>query len=151
MTQDFSDFVDIRQQITLPASTEAVFRALTAHVNSWWTFPYRQAGADSTMSLKPVIGSELLEVGTSGHFVIWGRIDEICAPTALHLSGRFNMRGALAGRVHFDLESAPDRTCRLNLSHTAIGPIDPDLKRQYAVGWNELLNEKLRAHLTSAS
>ena len=139
--------MDIRQEVTLPAAPERVFASLTREIGKWWTSPYRQAGAGSTLRLIPEIGEPMIETGANGHDVIWGRVEEVRAPDILYIAGRFAVTGAVAGRIHFDL--APDGAtgCKLTVSHQAMGRISPEVRAGFTEGWRDLLDTRLRMHL----
>lgn len=143
--------LDIRQELELPAPVERVFRALTAELDHWWGAPYRQAGAPSTLRLDARIGAPMIETGADGHAVIWGHVEEIRAPYQLYLSGRFAVRGAIAGRIHYDLAPAGPAACTLTLTHQAVGPIAAAARARFAHGWQDLLQARLRAHLAAAA
>ena len=146
---DASDlFVEIRQEGELPASPERVFDALTRDLGRWWTAPFRQAGAASRLELAPEIGAAMIERGPGGHEVVWARVEEIQPPLKLYLSGRFSMLGAVAGRIHFDLAPSGAQGCRIVVAHQAVGGIAAETRARFAEGWRELIDRRLRAHLT---
>ena len=146
---DASDlFVEIRQEVELPASPERVFDALTRDLGRWWTAPFRQAGAASRLELAPEIGAAMIERGPGGHEVVWARVEEIQPPLKLYLSGRFSMLGAVAGRIHFDLAPSGAQGCRIVVAHQAVGGIAAETRARFAEGWRELIDRRLRAHLT---
>ena len=89
----------------------------------------------------------MIEYGPGGHQAIWGRIEEIWPPAKLYLSGRFGMLGAVAGRIHFDLEPSGERGCRLTVMHQAVRPIAEPVREAFIAGWRELIDRRLRAHL----
>lgn len=138
--------LDIRQSVDIAAPRERVFNALTKDVDLWWGSGYRQTGKGSRIALDLEIGANMVERDAAGHSVIWGRIEEIRAPDRLYLSGRFAVPGAVAGRVHYDLEKA-EVGCRLNVTHQAVGAIDQEVRERFVAGWLELLGTQLRRHL----
>ncbi len=145
---DSEDLImDIRQEVTLPATPERVFASLTSEIDQWWTSPFRQAGAASRLRLYPEIGEPMIETGANGHDVIWGRVEEVRAPDILYIAGRFAVTGAIAGRVHFDLAAEGAASCRLTVAHQAIGRISPEARARFVDGWRDLLDRRLRAHL----
>jgi DNA-binding transcriptional ArsR family regulator/uncharacterized protein YndB with AHSA1/START domain len=139
--------MDIRQEVTLPASPERVFASLTSEIGKWWTSPYRQAGVDSRLRLIPEIGEPMIETGANGHDVIWGRVEEVRAPDILYISGRFAVTGAVAGRIHFDLAPHGASGCKLTVAHQAMGRIPPEVRAGFTEGWRDLLDTRLRIHL----
>ena len=142
--------IDIRQETQFASPKEDVFRALTQDINSWWKQGYRQAGKDSKISLDPEIGSKLLETNESGHSAVWGSVEEVCAPDLIYLSGRFAVAGALAGRVHFDLEET-EGGCRLILTHQAVGKIPDEMRASFSKGWKDLIESGLVDYLKRAA
>jgi uncharacterized protein YndB with AHSA1/START domain len=138
--------LDIRQSVRIAASRERAFNALTKEVDLWWGSGYRQTGKGSHIALDLEIGANMVERDAAGHAVIWGRIEEIRTPDLLYLSGRFAVPGAVAGRVHFDLEDA-EVGCRLQVTHQAVGAIDQEVRERFATGWRELLGTQLRQHV----
>ena len=147
MPETATSIVDIRQEMELPFTPERIFRALTNEIGRWWTSPFRQTGPDSRLELIPEIGAPMIEYGPGGHQAIWGRIEEIWPPAKLYLSGRFGMLGAVAGRIHFDLEPSGERGCRLTVMHQAVRPIAEPVREAFIAGWRELIDRRLRAHL----
>lgn len=139
--------LDIRQETELPASTDRVFAALTQDINQWWNGAHRQTGEDGLIVLEPEVGADMVERSSGGHAVIWGRVEEVRRPDRLYLSGRFGVRGAVAGRVHFDLAATGNTGCRLVVSHQAIGAIPDEMRSNFVAGWHELIDRHLRAHI----
>lgn len=145
-----TNFVEIRQQIELPAGVERAFEAMTREVSSWWIPPYRVTGAGSVMSLDPRIDGLLVERSPDGHEFVWARVQEIRAPEVLHFSGPVAMEGAVAATVFLDLEPLGPDSCRLTLRHCAMGRISEETRAMYVAGWMELLDTNLRAVLQPA-
>jgi DNA-binding transcriptional ArsR family regulator len=138
--------IDLQQTTRLRASQLQVFTALTEHIDAWWGQTYRQTGAGSTLSLEPYIGAALVETASDGHAVIWGRIEELHAPSRLSLSGRFAVGGAVAGRVDFALEPCAEG-CNLSVTHRAVGAIPDVMRERFVAGWKDLLDVRLRGFL----
>ena len=147
MAQASSLALDVRYQVLLPASPQRVFDGLTRDIDAWWGVAYRQGGKQSVMTLKPAIDEPLIETRQDGHTILWARIEEIRAPYLLYLSGRFAVPGAVAGRVHYDLDEQ-DGQCLLKVSQTAIGDIDPTVTANFKAGWPDLLDIQLRKYLS---
>ena len=139
--------LDLRQETDLPTSTGRVFAALTQDIDIWWDNAHRQTGNGGRIVLDPEIGADMVERSSDGHAVIWGRVEEIRRPDRLYLSGRFGVRGAVAGRVHFDLIAVGNENCRLVVSHQAFGLITEETLSNFDAGWRELIGRRLRAHI----
>jgi len=147
--QALNRVLDIRQEAIFPASRNLVFKALTEGVNDWWCM--RQTGPESILCLVPEIGASMIEESLDGrHKAIWARVEEVRVPDLLYLSGRFAVEGAVAGRVHFDLQDLGDKGCRLTVSHQAIGPFAGDAQPMFSEGWRDLIENHLRAYLGKA-
>lgn len=140
---------DIRQETEFNASPAMVFDALTRDVQNWWIM--RQTNPGSSITLLPKVGASLVERSPDGHEVIWGTLEEVRRPDRLYFSGRFAVKGAVAGRVHFDLEQTPHGGCRLILSHQAIGNISEDTRNSFNAGWGKLIGHCLTAYLLRAA
>ena len=141
--------LDIRQETEFSVSPEIVFDALTRDVQDWWIM--RQTTPGSSLTLQPKVGASLLECSPDGHEVIWGTLEEVRRPDRLYFSGRFAVKGAVAGRVHFDLEPIPHGGCRLILSHQAVGNIAEDTRNSFNAGWGKLLGHCLTSYLRGAA
>jgi len=140
--------IDIRQEIHLPAPVGRVYDVLTGQIDLWWTKPYRMTEG-GRMTLDPQIGGELREESPDGHVAVWGRVEEVAPGRLLALAGSMGMKSAVSGRVRIELVAEGLGT-RLSLSHAAIGPIAADAGEQYAKGWVDLLDARLRAQVTAA-
>ncbi|MFO1133095.1 MAG: SRPBCC domain-containing protein [Hyphomicrobiales bacterium] len=141
--------LDIHQEADFGVPPDTVFNALTRDVQNWWVM--RQTTPDSTLSLLPRVGSSLTERSPDGHEVIWGTLEEVRRPDRLYFSGRFAVRGAVAGRVHFDLERTGHGGCRLILVHQAVGNISSDTRAGFDAGWNRLIGQCLASYLLRAA
>jgi len=139
--------LNIRQQIDFAVSPARVFSGLTSEINQWWGASFRQTGLGSQLVLEPEIGSAMVEFGSDGHAVVWARVEEIKPNQRLYLAGRFAVEGAVAGRIHFDLEDLGASGCRLTLAHQAIGDIPEELTAKFNAGWRELIGVQLRQYL----
>lgn len=141
--------LDIRQETEFNASPTTVFDALTRDVQNWWIM--RQTNPGSSLTLLPKVGASLVERSPDGHEVIWGTLEEVRRPDRLYFSGRFAVKGAVAGRVHFDLEATPQGGCRLILTHQAVGNIAEETRNSFNAGWGKLLGQCLTSYLMRAA
>jgi uncharacterized protein YndB with AHSA1/START domain len=94
--------------------------------------------------LNPKVGGQFLETNDAGHAALWGTVEEVNPPSLLSLSGRFAVKGAVAGRVVFSLTEDNGQTT-LSLAHDAVGMIPPAMIENFTQGWDDLLNHRLRA------
>jgi DNA-binding transcriptional ArsR family regulator/uncharacterized protein YndB with AHSA1/START domain len=141
--------LDIRQQTEFPASRQRVFSALTQDINQWWDDAHRQTGAGGMIVLEPAVGTDMIERADNGHSVVWGRVEEVCRPERLYLSGCFGVADAMAGRLHFDLEGMEGDCCRLRLRHQVVGGVSKEMLRRFENGWRELIGGRLLAFIKS--
>jgi uncharacterized protein YndB with AHSA1/START domain len=124
-----------------------VFRALTTEVGAWWTDPHRMLAHSTGLNLDPVPGGHFLETGPKGNSWIWATVTGVEPDRCLELTGRFGMRGAVEGVVCYQLKPKGRTTTILTLTHTAVGDLGKAERNEFATGWEQLLNRKLRGFL----
>jgi uncharacterized protein YndB with AHSA1/START domain/DNA-binding transcriptional ArsR family regulator len=135
--------LSIRQELSFDVPAEIIFNAITGDIGLWWGEPYRQT-AKGRLYLNPKVGGQFLETNDAGHAALWGTVEEVNPPSLLSLSGRFAVKGAVAGRVVFSLTEDNGQTT-LSLAHDAVGMIPPAMIENFTQGWDDLLNHRLRA------
>ncbi|MGM7702618.1 helix-turn-helix domain-containing protein [Pseudalkalibacillus sp. Hm43] len=141
------DSFQIEQEITINATRDKVFKALTEDINDWWA--YRLNGDQgSTLSFEPKVGGQFLESWGDGEGALWGVVTYIKAPEEIRMNGLLGMRGAVNSAYTYSLEEKGDQTV-LKLSHHAYGLLDPQWRDAHDGGWQELLGQFLKEYVES--
>ncbi|MCI4320304.1 MAG: SRPBCC domain-containing protein [Thermoplasmata archaeon] len=134
-------------EYTYQVATHRVFRALTTEVGAWWTDPHRMLSHSSSLNLDPVPGGHFLETAAKGSSWIWATVTGVEPDRCLELTGRFGMSGAVEGRVCYELRPKGRSATILKLTHSAVGDVGKSERKEFAAGWEQLLNRKLRGFL----
>ena len=139
MTQDFSQ-LHIEQELTIAAPPEQVFRVLTQDFGSWYGEPYVSAPT----RMECFVGGRVYEDFGEGQGMLLATVIDYKPPGHLRLMGPMNIPGPVQGDIVFTLEEVAEGT-RLLLSHRAIGKLASNIEERYIIGWDDLLNTRLRA------
>lgn len=138
--------MQVEQEISINASTERVFEALTDDVSAWWGAPYLLTASPQAIILESQVGGRLYEQSSSGDGALWATVTAIKKNEHLVLTGPIGMSGALHSVVTFNLEPKNEgEATLLKLSHQAIGQLGDDTQSNYNAGWQDLLGVRLKA------
>ncbi|WP_164668834.1 helix-turn-helix domain-containing protein [Virgibacillus doumboii] len=135
----------IEQEVSIQASAEDVFAAITKNIDAWWS---ERLFKDSYMELDPSLGGSFIEKGSNGKVALWGTITYIVPNTEVWLDGVLGMQGPINSFYKYKLEENGGLT-KLMLSHAVSGPVEPEWEEQYREGWKNLLTNKLKQYLES--
>ena len=136
--------IQVEQEITIGASPERVFDALTNQVSAWWGAPYLLTDAPQAIILEPAVGGRLYEVSGEGEGALWATVTAIQKNHWLELTGPVGMSGAMHSVVSFALEPKGEATV-VKLTHHAVGELGEDTEANYSAGWQELVGVRLKA------
>ena len=134
--------VHIEQEITIAASRDRGFEALTTELDRWWAF--RVAGADTNIHLERKIGGRFYEEAGGGRGALWGIVTGLDQPSMIRLTGPLGVTTPATGLFQFDLEEADGATV-LKLSHKTTGDLYPKFEEEYTDGWRYLLGQNLKS------
>lgn len=138
--------MQVEQEISMNASAQRVFEALTDNVSAWWGAPYLLTPSPQAIILEPQVGGRLYEQSSSGDGALWATVTTIKKNEHLELTGPIGMSGALHSVVTFSLEPKNEgEATLLKLSHQAIGQLGDDTQSNYNAGWQDLLGVRLKA------
>jgi DNA-binding transcriptional ArsR family regulator/uncharacterized protein YndB with AHSA1/START domain len=137
--------VHIEQAVTIKASPERVFKALTQEISLWWRAPFFHGDAKQ-MVLEPHLGGRLYEDWGEGTGLLLATVVLIKPPEELRLAGALGMAGPVSGDIRFRLEAEGTGT-RLKLSHRATGVLNEETQASYSAGWEALLGTHLRQYV----
>lgn len=134
----------VAQEIVLNATPDKVFTGLTADIGYWWGAPHAYSPEPSDIVLEPFAGGRFMEVMPDGGSALFCQVTRYQPSTVLELRGHMAMSAPCNGVIRFELEPEGEGT-RLKLTHAFTGPIGEEMRDGYGMGWNLLLDTKLRA------
>ncbi|MGD6962285.1 metalloregulator ArsR/SmtB family transcription factor [Fictibacillus phosphorivorans] len=135
------DSFHIEQEVVIQAKKETVFKALTEDISSWWHF--RVGEKDSNLILEPKLAGRFYEDWGNGEGALWGNVTYYKRNEEIRLNGLLGMSGSVNSSYSYKLIEDGDRTV-LQLSHQAVGILEPHWEEAHRHGWNELLAENLK-------
>jgi Uncharacterized conserved protein len=138
------DSLNVHLEVTIAASSQVVFDALTKDIATWWGFPFLKRKDAQTIVLEPKVGGRLYEVYGENEGALWGMVTAIKSGEELSLVGSMGMPEPTYGAVTFALEPQGNMTI-IKFTHSAFGRISQERKGCYTEGWKELLDVRLRA------
>lgn len=136
----------IEQEISINASRQEVFKALTEKAGDWWEFRLAPKGVPSTFSFEAVPGGRFLEKWGENDGAVWGNVYYVNAPEEIRLHGHLGMQGAVNSAYTYRLIENEGVTT-LQLSHTASGVIEENWEESHNHGWKHLLGTLLKNYV----
>jgi DNA-binding transcriptional ArsR family regulator/uncharacterized protein YndB with AHSA1/START domain len=133
---------EIQQQVTLRASSDKVWAALTSDIGRWWA--HRVGDAGSYIRLDARLEGAFEERWGDGDGRVWGHVIEIRWGKKLRLRGNLGHLGACLSDWVYELDAKGEQTV-LRLYHHAVGARDEKSAKEYDEGWRELLQTHLPA------
>jgi|SRR5688500_8091399 uncharacterized protein YndB with AHSA1/START domain len=143
------DIDPIVVSVEVPATPERAFTAFVAGFSEWWPVATHSLSrsASTRCLLDATPGGVLEESGPDGIRHVWGTVEAVEPGRRLRFSWHPGREPETAQWV--DVEFAASRTgARVTLTHggwDALGEIAPILRREYASGWREVLEEHFAA------
>ncbi|KZE66189.1 hypothetical protein AWM68_07405 [Fictibacillus phosphorivorans] len=131
----------IEQDIVIQAKIETVFKAITEDISSWWHF--RVGDKESQLIFEPHLGGRFYEDWGNGEGTLWGTVTYFKRNDEIRLNGLLGMSGAVNSSYSYKLIEDGEKTI-LQLSHQAVGILEPHWEEAHRHGWNELLQENLK-------
>jgi len=130
----------IEQTITLNASPERVWKAVTREVGQWWGFHI--GPNDSDISLDARVGGHFIERWGDGEGELYATVTFMRAGKKITLEGGMGMSGPGYSKFSYTLEPKGEGT-ELLLTHYCHGVRDPDVEASFTEGWSQLLTKNL--------
>ena len=125
----------VELEVTIAATPEAVFDALTGHVGSWWTMTFQ---TPAMVTLESREGGRFYEAWDGGSNVEYATVTRIKRGVLLAMRGAMGLSGPVEGEIIFTLAGTKGGTL-LALTHRATGPIEEGTEEHYRFGWTMLL------------
>ena len=141
--------LQIVQTLSINASREQVFEAITQHTSVWWGAPYQHTPGARRLILESKVGGRLYEDLGNEQGLLMGTVVFIKPPEALRITGPMFMAGPVQGTISFQLESKEAGT-QLNFTHRVIGPADEvneQFRTAYNQGWQDLIGVRLKNYV----
>ena len=136
---------EIVQTVTLSASPERVFEALTKNVARWWSHVTYDHDGRPDLRIEPSAGGRFVEVlGNCER--LYGIVTRVEPPSVLRIEGGMGMGGCMLGTVQFEI-AARESGAELTLSHTVLGIYDKATIEMYRGGWGSLLEDGLKSYV----
>ena len=128
--------LNVTQEISVQASTQATFRALLEQMGAQFDTP---DGQTMPMQLEAWPGGRWYrDLGdNNGHF--WGHVQAIKRPTLLEITGPLFMSYPVAANIQYRLSEAEGGTL-IKFHHTALGLITDEHRKGVVNGWNHILS-----------
>jgi len=136
--------VEIEAQISIDASVETVWSALTEGVGRWWDHSFTEK--PYAIVLEPRIGGRFYEqFDESGAGALYATVTYVEPPRILRTSGSMGMPGARQYVKTYQLEADGERTV-VRTTASTLGDIEPEMLENYRIGGQALL-ESLKRHV----
>lgn len=141
--QDEPRVAHIEEHISLAASPDRVFAALTAQIDAWW--PLRNA-SDSQMCLEPRVNGRFYEAfDAHGQGALYGTVTFIREGSELRLDGPMGIAEEMVNStVRFTLGAGAAGETELRLSHRLYGVFDENTLQTCADRWQAVLATHLK-------
>lgn len=136
--------LSIELEVHVNAAPERVFDALTGDVSAWWGRPYVHSERARAVHVEPKVGGRCWEDWGGGEGALYATVTKVERPRLLRLDGPFGMSGLCHSVVTYSLEAAAAGTL-VKVSHSAAGEIDEEARRDYTMGWEDLLRTRFPA------
>jgi uncharacterized protein YndB with AHSA1/START domain len=137
---------DLSLEVTVRATPQAVWQALTDDIGRWWPGAFFCGGGQGPrrFHLEARPGGRMWEDHGNGDGLLWGTVVNARREQLLELTG--TGWGPITWLGRFEL-TAVDAGTRLRFSESAFGRIDEAMVRSKHKGWTFLFDGCLRAHL----
>jgi len=136
--------VEIEAQVSINASVDVVWHALTEGVGQWWSHSFTDD--PYAIVLEPWIGGRFYEqFDEAGAGALYATVTYIEPLRILRTSGSMGMPGARQYVKTYRLEADGDRTV-VRTTASTLGDIDPDMLENYRAGGQALL-DSLKRHV----
>jgi uncharacterized protein YndB with AHSA1/START domain len=126
-------------EVPIEAAPERVFAALTAEIDSWWTYTFQSC---STVRMEPHAGGRFYETWDGGE-ITFATVTRVKPGVLLALAGPMGMDERVTGAITFTFVATALGT-NLYLRHVATGELPDGVEEQYRFGWETLLGDCLK-------
>ena len=140
--------VQYELEVSIDATPEQVWSALTASTDAWWLADFRMCGEGSRVTLEARAGGQLVEQRDDGSSLLWYTV-QMCTPgEALHLVGHLgpDWGGPATSMMKVALAAAGDGTL-LKIQDALFGALSESAANSLESGWRQLFEDGLKAYV----
>jgi uncharacterized protein YndB with AHSA1/START domain len=132
--------------ISLNASAQRVWRALTDQIGAWWLPHFHMLGEDSIVELELRAGGRLFEKNASSE-LLWYTVIAIDPGKSLELAGYCSAKygGPATTMLAIELIPQSDGQTQLRVSDSLFGRVTEGLVQSLTAGWQELFTHGFKA------
>lgn len=135
-------------EISMQATRESVWTALTDEVNAWWLPDFHMVGPDSVVSFEGHAGGTLVERRADGGSLLWYTVQMAMPNEALHLVGHVgpDWGGPTTSMLSLTLETRGDETA-LIVRDALYGHFTQASAEAQEAGWRQLFTDGLKTYV----
>lgn len=143
--------IEVRLDIPIAASPDAVWKTLTEEPDLWWHSSHRIMEPPQQMVFEAFPGGRLYEKNGKGEGLLWYHVLTIQPPKRLSLSGSMipPYGGPATSYLNIELQTTEKGASLLKIHDTIHGLVSEEFKNETFAGWNEIFNEGLKPYIES--
>lgn len=149
MTNDSSSIGELRIEISIDATPDKVWKALTEDIGDWWPEDFYSGGqpGDRQFHLEAHVGGRMFETWSDGGGTLWASVISIVPKKTLQLVGNQfpNWGGPLQWYGTWAFSENAGGT-HIDFSEAAMGKVSEHSLTEKRQGW-QFLCESLKAHV----
>lgn len=133
----------IEQNVSLQATPDRVFQALTDDINAWWSY---RITSDSHVYLEPHVGGRFYEAFNKGGGALYALVTYLKPGEEIRLNGSMGLDGEAVGNlIYITLQSQEPDATRLQLTHRFLGKVAVVTVDTFKRSWEDLLTQHLKS------
>jgi DNA-binding transcriptional ArsR family regulator/uncharacterized protein YndB with AHSA1/START domain len=138
----------VTMEITITASIERAWAALTKDVGHWWPRDFLVAADPQQMQFEPRLGGRLFEEGSRGGGAIWYTVYGITPGESIDLVGQLSpaFGGPAQSLLRLSLREQGSQTI-LELTDAVVGNVGAKSEQSLGEGWRAIFERGLKAHI----
>ena len=143
---------DVTVEVTIDASPERVWHALTVDVVRWWPKDFYTGESPRGFQIEPRLGGTMAEDWGGGQGLIWATVTGVRTNELLQLSGELTRQfGGPARTITIIRLEETDGATRVTLNDSLFGSLGAQTPASMESGWKLLLVETLKPFVESGA
>ena len=144
---------EIKLEVTIEATPERVWQALTSETDRWWLPDFRMVPEPRRLVFEAHAGGRVYEESDGGAALLWFTVLAIEPRVSLQLCGHIvpPWGGPAVSYLRIQLERQDDDTTRFTMTDTILGHVTSDCGTSIDEGWRQLFGDGLKKHVESAA